>query len=164
MCCRLKLDTRELHNKGGGGLFGSAPLTGSVGVITINLPKIAYLSKGDINEFFNILDEILKASKEGLEEKRKTVEKFTEMGLYPYSRIYLEPIKESTGHYWDNHFNTIGIIGMNEALQMLFNTSIDMGTQKGIDFSVQTMLHIREKLKEFQNENRTPFQSRSYTI
>lgn len=171
MCCRLKLDTRELKNKGGGGLFGSAPLTGSVGVITVNLPRIAYLSKKNINEFYNMLDDILVAAKEGLEEKRKTVEKFTEMGLYPYSKIYLEPIKESFGHYWENHFNTIGIIGMNEALQMLFDPEVDMGTQKGIDFAVQTMLHIREKLKQFQEETghlfnleATPSESTAYSL
>jgi len=170
-CCRLKLDTRELKNKGGGGLFGSAPLTGSVGVITVNLPRIAYLSKKNINEFYNMLDEILVAAKEGLEEKRKTVEKFTEMGLYPYSRIYLEPIKESFGHYWENHFNTVGIIGMNEALQMLFDPEVNMGTQKGIDFAVQTMLHIKEKLKQFQEETghlfnleATPSESTTYSL
>ncbi|MGC9171956.1 ribonucleoside triphosphate reductase [Caldisericum sp.] len=170
MCCRLRLETRELKNKGGG-LFGANPLTGSVGVITINLPRIAYLSNHNINEFYAMLDEILEASKEGLEKKRNAVEKFTEMGLYPYSRIYLEPIKESTGHYWDNHFSTIGIIGMNEALQMLFDRSVHMGTQKGIQFAVDVMLHIREKLKQFQedtghlfNLEATPSESTSYSL
>ncbi|MGC8575555.1 MAG: ribonucleoside triphosphate reductase [Caldisericum sp.] len=170
MCCRLRLETRELKNKGGG-LFGANPLTGSTGVITINLPRIAYLSNHNINEFYAMLDEILEASKEGLEKKRNAVEKFTEMGLYPYSRIYLEPIKESTGHYWDNHFSTIGIIGMNEALQMLFDRSVHMGTQKGIQFAVDVMLHIREKLKQFQedtghlfNLEATPSESTSYSL
>ncbi|MFU2158253.1 ribonucleoside triphosphate reductase [Caldisericum sp. AR60] len=170
MCCRLRLETRELKNKGGG-LFGANPLTGSVGVITINLPRIAYLSNHNINEFYAMLDEILEASKEGLEKKRNAVEKFTEMGLYPYSRIYLESIKESTGHYWDNHFSTIGIIGMNEALQMLFDRSVHMGTQKGIQFAVDVMLHIREKLKQFQedtghlfNLEATPSESTSYSL
>ncbi|BAL80328.1 ribonucleoside triphosphate reductase [Caldisericum exile] len=170
MCCRLRLDTRELKNKGGG-LFGANPLTGSVGVITINLPRIAYLSKHNINEFYKMLDEILEASKEGLEKKRETVEKFTEMGLYPYSRIYLEPIKEETGKFWDNHFSTIGIIGMNEALQMLFDRSIHMGTQKGIQNAVEVMLHIRELLQKFQkdtghlfNLEATPSESTSYSL
>ncbi|MGB9831948.1 MAG: ribonucleoside triphosphate reductase [Caldisericum exile] len=170
MCCRLRLETRELKNKGGG-LFGANPLTGSTGVITINLPRIAYLSNHNINEFYAMLDEILEASKEGLEKKRNAVEKFTEMGLYPYSRIYLESIKESTGHYWDNHFSTIGIIGMNEALQMLFDRSVHMGTQKGIQFAVDVMLHIREKLKQFQedtghlfNLEATPSESTSYSL
>lgn len=171
MCCHLKIETRELRNKGGGGLFGSAPLTGSIGVITINLPRIAYLAKKNINEFYSMLDEILEASKDGLERKREAVEKYTEMGLYPYSKIYLEPIKDFTEHYWDNHFNTIGIIGMNEALQMLFDRSVNMGTQKGINFTVEMMHHIRNKLQEFQRETghlfnleATPAESTSFSL
>jgi len=107
-CCRLKLDVRQLQSKGGG-LFGAAPLTGSVGVVTINLPRLAYLSK-DEGSFFSSLNDVMDAVKEGLEKKREAVERFTEIGLYPYSKIYLEPIKESTGHYWNNHFQLLVLL------------------------------------------------------
>jgi len=108
MCCRLKLDVRQLQSKGGG-LFGAAPLTGSVGVVTINLPRLAYLSKDEVS-FFSSLNDVMDAVKEGLEKKREAVERFTEIGLYPYSKIYLEPIKESTGHYWNNHFQLLVLL------------------------------------------------------
>ncbi|MCI4463829.1 MAG: hypothetical protein JHC30_06650 [Caldisericum sp.] len=169
MCCRLRLETRELKSKGGG-LFGANPLTGSTGVITINMPRIGYLAKSE-EEFFSILDDIMDAAKEGLEKKRETVEKFTEMGLYPYSRIYLDSIKESTGHYWSNHFSTIGLIGMNEALMNFFGINVHMGTQKGIEFAVKVLEHMRNRLRKYQEETdhlfnleATPAESTAYSL
>lgn len=167
MCCRLRLQTKELKNKGGG-LFGANPLTGSIGVITINMPRIGYISKSE-SEFFKMLSEIMEASKDALEAKRKTVEQFTEMGLYPYSKIYLEPIVNSTGHYWDNHFSTIGLVGMNEALLNFVGKSI--ATPEGIEFTIKTLNFMREKLSEFQEETghmynleATPAESTSYSL
>ncbi|MFN3407183.1 MAG: ribonucleoside triphosphate reductase, partial [Caldimicrobium sp.] len=113
MCCRLRLDQRELRKRGGG-LFGANPLTGSIGVVTINLPRIGFLSTCE-EEFFERLEHLLNLAKISLEIKRKVIEDFTEKGLYPYSKVYLEGIKKGTGRYWSNHFSTIGIVGMNEA-------------------------------------------------
>lgn len=167
MCCRLKLDVRELKNKGGG-LFGANPLTGSVGVITINLPRIGYLSRTE-EDFFITLADIMEASKEALEAKRKTVEQFTEMGLYPYSRIYLDPIKKVTGRYWDNHFSTIGLVGMNEALENFSGENIT--TEEGICFTIKVLKFMREMLEKFQEETghmynleATPAESTSYSL
>jgi anaerobic ribonucleoside-triphosphate reductase len=167
MCCRLKLDVRELKNKGGG-LFGANPLTGSIGVITINMPKIGYLSKSE-EEFFSKLSQIMDASRDALEEKRKTVEKFTEQGLYPYSKVYLDSIKTSSGHYWDNHFSTIGLIGMNEALVNFLRE--DLSTKQGIDFTIKTLKFMRSKLEKYQEETghmynleATPAESTAYSL
>ncbi len=140
----------------------------SIGVITINIPRIGYVSKSE-DEFFKTLSEIMEASKDALEAKRKTVEQFTEMGLYPYSRIYLEPIINSTGHYWDNHFSTIGIVGMNEAL--LNYIGKDITTPEGVEFTIKTLNFMRAKLSEFQEETghmynleATPAESTSYSL
>ncbi len=114
MCCRLRLDNRELRKRGGG-LFGSNPLTGSIGVVTINLPRIGYLAKNE-KDFFARLTQLMDLAKDALKIKRKTLEYFTEKGLYPYSAFYLRNLKQATGKYWKNHFSTIGIIGMNEAV------------------------------------------------
>jgi ribonucleoside-triphosphate reductase len=111
MCCRLRLDVTELRKRGGG-LFGSNPLTGSIGVFTINLPRIGYLSRTK-EEFFARLKKIAEVGKTSLEIKRKVIEQQTEGGLYPYSAVYLRDVKKRTGQYWANHFNTICIIGMN---------------------------------------------------
>lgn len=169
MCCRLRLDTKELRKKGGG-LFGASPLTGSIGVITINLPRIAYLSNTE-EEFFSMLDHVMDKCRDGLEAKRKTLEKYTAMGLYPYSRIYLEPVYNATGQYWSNHFSTIGIVGMNEALMNLFGTDVNMGTEKGIAFAVKVLNYMRDKLVQFQEETEhmynleaTPAESTSYSL
>jgi anaerobic ribonucleoside-triphosphate reductase len=168
MCCRLRLNTKELRSKGGG-LFGANPLTGSIGVITINLPRLAYLANKDTSKFYEMLDDILTATKDGLEEKRKALEHLTDHGLYPYSRIYLEPVKTSSGEWWNNHFGTIGIIGMNEALQMLLG--VNMGDDEGIKFATEVMNHIREKIQEYQAETghmfnleATPSESTSYDL
>ena len=114
MCCRLRLDNRELRRRGGG-LFGSNPLTGSIGVVTLNLPRAAYLADSK-EAFFTRIGELMRLAYESLEIKRKQLERFTEEGLYPYSRYYLGAIRERRGNYWDNHFSTIGLLGMNEAV------------------------------------------------
>ncbi len=167
MCCRLRLDVKELRKKGGG-LFGADPLTGSIGVITIDMPRIGYLSKTK-EEFFGKVSEIMDAAKEGLMVKRKTIERFTEEGLYPYSKVYLKPIKESSGSYWGNHFSTIGIVGMNEAL--LNFMGVNMGTENGIRFTLELMKFMREKMQKFQEETgtlfnleATPSESTSYSL
>lgn len=169
LCCRLRLNTKELRNKGGG-LFGASPLTGSIGVITINLPRIAYLSNTE-EEFFSMLSHVMDKCRDGLEAKRKTLEKYTAMGLYPYSRIYLEPVYNATGQYWSNHFSTIGIVGMNEALKNFFGNDVDMGTEKGIAFAVKVLNFMRDKLVQYQEETEhmynleaTPAESTSYSL
>ncbi len=148
MCCRLRLDNRELRKRGGG-LFGANPLTGSLGVVTINLPRIAYLSK-DKEEFKSRLVELMDLAKDSLELKRKIVEKFSEDKLYPYSSFYLEQIKERFGTYWQNHFSTIGINGMNEASLNLLGK--DIASPEGQEFAEEILVFMREKLMDFQNE------------
>jgi ribonucleoside-triphosphate reductase len=147
MCCRLRLDNRELRKRGGG-LFGANPLTGSLGVVTINLARIGYLAK-DKTEFFERLGRLMDLAKESLEIKRKIIERFTDTGLYPYSKFYLHDIYERFGTYWQNHFNTIGINGMNEALLNL--TGENMATPEGKKFALETMDFMRERLMDYQN-------------
>lgn len=115
MCCRLLLDKRELYNKGGGGLFGAGANTGSIGVVSINMPRIGYLSKTK-KEFFDRLGYLMDLAKESLEIKRKTIENYIQKGLYPYSKFYLSGVKKIRGAYYANHFSTIGPNGMNEAI------------------------------------------------
>jgi len=167
MCCRLRIDNRELRKRGGG-LFGANPLTGSLGVVTVNLPRIGYLAK-DEGEFFERLDELVELAKDSLEIKRRSVEKFTENGLYPYSRHYLRYIKQSFGKYWKNHFSTIGLIGMNEALLNLLG--FDISSREGKDFSIRVLSFMREKLLDFQEETgniynleATPAEGASYRL
>ncbi|MFA6240845.1 MAG: ribonucleoside triphosphate reductase [Candidatus Hydrogenedentales bacterium] len=148
MCCRLRLDTTELRKRGGG-LFGSNPLTGSVGVVTINLPRIGYLSKSR-KEFFERLEIMAQVAKTSLEIKRKIIEHQTERGLYPYSAHYLGQSKIRTGEYWHNHFSTIGIVGMNEALENLMET--DIGSPEGQAFSMEVMEFLRNMLVKMQDE------------
>ena len=148
MCCRLRLDVSELRKRGGG-LFGSNPLTGSIGVVTLNLPRIGYLAS-DENEYFSLLSKYCDLAKESLEIKRKVVENQTEKGLYPYSAYYLRKVKERTGGYWSNHFNTIGIIGMNESLKNFLNC--DITTDEGQKFALKVMHYLRQKMVEYQQE------------
>ncbi|NPA58713.1 MAG: ribonucleoside triphosphate reductase [Aquificae bacterium] len=148
MCCRLRLDVRELRKRGGG-LFGANPLTGSIGVVTINLPRLGYLSKNE-EEFMDRLNYLLELAKESLETKRKFLEELTEKGLYPYSKFYLRSIKAQTGEYWKNHFSTIGIIGMNEACINLFGESI--ADKRGKEFAEKVLDFINQKLVKFQLE------------
>lgn len=148
MCCRLRLDTTQLKIRGGG-LFASNPLTGSIGVVTINMPRIGYLAK-DKAEFFNRLANQMELAKESLEIKRKILERLTDQGLYPYSKFYLRDIKSRSGNYWVNHFSTIGLIGLNEACLNLLHTPIS--SHEGRDFAIETLNFMREKLSIFQQE------------
>jgi len=148
MCCRLRLDNRELRKRGGG-LFGANPLTGSLGVVTINLARLGYLSRSQ-EEFKEKLLHTMELSKESLEIKRKIIEKFTDDRLYPYSMYYLENIYQRFGTYWKNHFSTIGINGMNEAVLNLMGK--DISTPEGHGFAAEILDLMREKLMDFQNE------------
>jgi len=153
MCCRLRLNTKELQIRGGG-LFGSNPLTGSIGVVTINLPRIGYLAKNE-KEFINHLNDLMDLAKESLEIKRKIVEQFTTKGLYPYSKFFLRKIKQRFDKYWTNHFSTIGLIGMNEACLNLLNTNI--ATEAGEKFSSYVLDFMREKLSIYQEETQNHY-------
>lgn len=148
MCCRLRLDNRELYKRGGG-LFGSSPKTGSIGVVTINLPRIGYNSKTK-KDFLNRLEHLMELAKESLEIKRKALDNFMEKGLYPYSRHYLQDVKKMRDSYFGNHFSTIGIIGMNEALLNFLGENIT--TEKGRKFAVEILDFMREKMIKFQEE------------
>ncbi len=148
MCCRLRLDNRELRKRGGG-LFGANPLTGSIGVVTLNLARIGYLAK-DKKEFKETVSRLMELAKESLEIKRKIIEKFTNDRLYPYSVFYLSDIKEHFGSYWKNHFSTIGLNGMNEAALNLLGK--DLSTDEGHAFAGEILDFMREKLMDFQNE------------
>ncbi|MGL4208673.1 MAG: ribonucleoside triphosphate reductase, partial [Candidatus Adiutrix sp.] len=148
MCCRLRLDNRELRKRGGG-LFGANPLTGSVGVVTINLPRLGYLSQNE-EEFLMRLDELIDLAKDSLVIKRKELERFTDGGLYPYTTFYLRSIKAATGQYWTNHFSTIGVVGANEAGLNLFGE--DITSETGRAFSLRVLTHMRQRLAQIQEE------------
>jgi len=148
MCCRLRIDTRKLKKRGGG-LFGSNPLTGSVGVTTINMPRLGYLSKSK-KEFKERLERLMVLARNSLEIKRKTLEKLTDKGLYPYSRYYLSGIKKRFNQWWKNHFSTIGLVGMNEACLNLFGE--DIASEKSRKFALEILDFMRKKLIEFQKE------------
>ncbi len=148
MCCRLRLDTRELKKRGGG-LFGANPLTGSIGVVTLNLPRLGYLCK-DEDELFERLSYLLELAKNSLEIKRKVIERLTERGLYPYARYYLRNVHERFGEYWKNHFSTIGVIGMNECCLNFLGE--DIGTKDGVLFAEKILDFIRTNLERFQEE------------
>jgi len=169
MCCRLRLDLKQLAKRGGG-LFGSNPLTGSIGVVTINMPRIAYLS-GTEREFFERLEKLMEIAKESLIIKRKIIEKLTDTGLYPYSRHYLREIKKRFGEYWKNHFSTIGLIGMNEACLNFEPCKCTVGDEKGRKFALRVFDFMREKLLKFQEEEgdnynleATPAEGTSYSL
>ena len=148
MCCRLRIDNRQLEYRGGG-LFGSNPMTGSVGVVTINLPRLALKSK-DEAEFRAGLEHLMEQAKESLEVKRKTLERLTDANLYPYTKFYLRDIKKRFNQYWKNHFSTIGLIGMNEASLNLLG--VDIGNEEGKAFAERTLDYMRETLLAFQKE------------
>jgi anaerobic ribonucleoside-triphosphate reductase len=167
MCCRLRLDNRELLKRGGG-LFGANPLTGSIGVVTINLPRIGYMSNVKSEFYANLIEQIQLALK-SLSVKRKVLEKFTDQQLYPYSKFYLREVKSGTGRYWKYHFSTIGIIGMNEAC--LNFLSEDITTEHGQQFSLEVMDFIRDHLSKVQQETgeifnleATPAEGTSYRL
>jgi ribonucleoside-triphosphate reductase len=161
MCCRLQLDKRELRKRGGG-LFGSDELTGSIGVVTINLPRIGYLAK-DKTDFFDRLTGLMNLAKESLVIKRKVVNRFLETGLFPYTRRYLSTL--------DNHFNTIGLVGMNECLLNFLGKDVTIATEQGRDFALSVLRFMRNKLADFQEETgelfnleATPAESTSYRL
>ncbi len=167
MCCRLRLDMTELHNRGGG-LFGAGALTGSIGVVTINMPRLGYLSKTK-KEFFERLSHLMDLAKESLELKRKVIENYIDKGLYPYSRHYLSNVKKARGQYYGNHFSTIGLSGMNEMLMNFLGENI--ASKKGRVFALEVMNFMRERMVEFQRETgniynleATPAESTSYRL
>jgi ribonucleoside-triphosphate reductase len=146
MCCRLRLSNKELHKRGGA-LFGSNPLTGSVGVVTLNLPRCGHTTKTK-EELFERIERLARLAKESLEIKRVIIEQQTENDLYPYSKVYLQGIKEKTGKYWANHFSTIGILGAHEMCVNFFGEGID----KHNDFVIEVMEFLRGLMLEFQEE------------
>lgn len=149
MCCRLRLDNRELRKRGGG-LFGANPLTGSIGVVTINLPRIAHLSQGSEEAFFDRLERLMDLAKNSLEIKRKALENFTENNLYPYTKYYLSAIYERNRKFWLNHFSTIGLIGMNETCLNMLNA--DIASIEGKEFTVKVLEFMRDRIMGFQEE------------
>ncbi len=148
MCCRLRIDNRELRKRGGG-FFGANPLTGSIGVVTLNIPRVGYLSR-DEDEFFERIGNLMDVAKSSLEIKRKVLEGFTDNGLYPYSKRYLRHVKEAFGKYWKNHFSTIGIVGVNEAVLNLLGQ--DIASKEGQAFAVKTLMFMRKRISEYQEE------------
>ena len=167
MCCRLRIDNRELEKRGGG-LFGSNPLTGSIGVVTINMPRIGYLSQTE-DEFIARLEKLMFTAKESLETKRKVLEHFTDRNLYPYTKYYLRDVKSRFGEYWKNHFATIGLVGMNEACLNLLEKNI--GSPEGQTFAQHVLDFMRDRLIEYQKETgnnynleSTPAEGTSYRL
>ena len=167
MCCRLRLDNRELRKRGGG-LFGANPLTGSIGVVTINLPRLGFLATSE-EDFFLRLDKLVHLAKDSLVIKRKILERFTEGGLYPYTTFYLRDVKLRTNKFWTNHFSTIGIVGMNEACLNLLGEGITTST--GQDFALRTLGYLRSLLSQIQEETgdffnleATPAEGTSYRL
>ena len=161
MCCRLRLDLRELRKKSGG-FFGSGESTGSIGVVTINLPRIAYLAK-DESDFYKHLDHMMDISARSLDTKRTVITKLLDEGLYPYTRRYLGT--------FDNHFSTIGLIGMNEACLNAKWLGVSIGDPKAQAFSKNVLNHMREKLSDYQEEygalfnlEATPAESTTYRL
>jgi ribonucleoside-triphosphate reductase len=161
MCCRLQLDKRELRKRGGG-LFGSDELTGSIGVVTINLPRIGYLAANK-DDFYQRLDRLMILAKESLKIKRKAVSRLLEGGLFPYTRRYLNNL--------DNHFNTIGLVGMNECLLNFLGKEVSIATGQGRSFALEVLTFMRKRLADFQEETgelfnleATPAESTSYRL
>ncbi|MBN2384417.1 ribonucleoside triphosphate reductase [bacterium] len=167
MCCRLRIDNREVLRRGGS-LFGANPLTGSIGVVTMNMPRLGYLSRTE-QEFMQRLDQLMVIARSSLEIKRKILERYTDKNLYPYSQYYLRRVKERFGSYWQNHFATIGLIGMNEACRNLYNCSI--ADQQGQQFTLRVMDFMHTKIRQFQEETgnlynleATPAESTGYRL
>lgn len=149
MCCRLRLDQKELRKRGGG-LFGSNPQTGSIGVVTVNMARLGYVSTSE-DDFFSRLEHLMELGKESLEIKRKTIERFTDLGLYPYSKFYLRQVHQRFNQYWKNHFATIGLLGMNESIKN-FMPGEDITSEKGKVFAIKVLDFMRDKLEEYQEE------------
>ena len=167
MCCRLRLDNRELRKRGGG-LFGANPLTGSVGVVTINLPRVGFRATSE-DDFYFRLGQIMDVARTSLEIKRKVLEQHTEEGLYPYSRHYLRSVYECFGSHWANHFSTIGIVGMNECCENFIGVGISH--PQGKSFAKAVLTFMRRKLQDYQDESghlfnleATPAESANYRL
>ena len=161
MCCRLRLDLRELRKKSGG-FFGSGESTGSVGVVTINMPRIAYLAK-DKDDFFKRLDHLMDISARSLHTKREVITRLLDNGLYPYTKHYLGT--------FNNHFSTIGLVGMNEACLNAKWLQKDLTNQEAVDFTKEVLNHMRNKLSDYQeqygdlyNLEATPAESTTYRL
>lgn len=159
MCCRLQLDKRELRNRGGG-LFGSDEFTGSIGVVTINLPRIGYLSTSREN-YFRQIDHYMDIARDSLEIKRKVISKLMDQGLFPYTKRYLR--------HWNNHFSTIGLIGMNESVLNFLGK--DLTCQSSMNFAMEVLTYMRERLTMYQQETghlynleATPGEGTSYRL
>src|SRR5574344_955648 len=143
MCCRLQLDLRELLKRGGG-LFGSAEMTGSIGVVTINMARLGYLYKNNTKGLYARIEELMDLAKDSLERKRIFVKEMYDRGLYPYTKRYLP--------HFNNHFSTIGVNGINEMLKNFFtNETIDLSNEKGIEFTIDLLDFMRTKMLEYQD-------------
>lgn len=167
MCCRLRLDLRKLEKRGGG-LFGANPMTGSIGVVTMNMPRLGFFAT-DEADFIARLDRMMEFAKTSLEIKRKVLEQFTDADLYPYTKYYLRSIKQRHDQYWKNHFSTIGLVGMNEACVNLLG--VDIGEPAGVAFAAKVLKHMRDRLQVFQEETgnmynleATPAEGTSYRL
>lgn len=167
MCCRLRLDVSKLVHRGGG-LFGASPLTGSIGVVTINLPRLGYQAENEA-DFLKKLDNLMDLAKASLEMKRKALEQLTDQNLYPYSSFYLREVKKKSGSWWANHFSTIGLVGLNEAAVNHLGVGLDQA--KGAAFGLRVLDHMRERLSAYQKETglhfnleATPAESTSYRL
>jgi len=143
MCCRLQLDLKELKKRGGG-LFGSSEMTGSIGVVTIAAARIGYMHRGDKEAFLKRIDHLMNLAKTSLEMKRKEIQLWMDRGLFPFTKRYL-------GHL-NNHFSTIGINGLNEAIRNFTDDAKDITSDFGQEFAVEVLEHMRDKLAEFQEE------------
>ena len=167
MCCRLRLDNKELLKRGGG-LFGSNPLTGSIGVVTLNMPRVGYKSK-TLEEYLERVTDLVGLAKRSLLIKRDVIEQLTQSGLYPYSKYYLDSVHQAFGEYWANHFNTIGLVGLNESLLNFMGK--DIGTEEGRKTALIILNHMRDLLIKAQEETgqlfnleATPAESTSYRL
>ncbi|MEI6210281.1 MAG: ribonucleoside triphosphate reductase [bacterium] len=167
MCCRLRLDKRELEKRGGG-LFGANPQTGSIGVVTINMPRLGYLAQ-DEKEFFARLNGLMVIARNSLEIKRKVLEQFTEQNLYPYTKYYLRNVQARHQSFWRNHFSTIGLVGVNEAAVGLLGKGV--GTPEGKAFAARVLDFMRDRLADYQvetgnfyNLEATPAEGTSYRL
>ena len=148
MCCRLRLDVRSLDRRGGG-LFGANPLTGSIGVVTINMAAMGFQASSQ-EDFLQRLERTMEIARTSLESKRKVLEHFASQGLYPYTRYYLRNIKKRDGRYWSNHFSTIGLIGMNEACLNLLGQ--DLSSSRSVEFTARVLDFMKERLLTFQEQ------------
>ena len=147
LCCRLRIDLNGTLYKRGGGLFGSGVKTGSIGVVTINLPRIGYIAE-DEEQFLEILTGLMWKAHDSLEIKRELIEDLSDRGLYPYSSLYLQDTKDGSGGYWTNHFSTIGLIGMNDALYNM--TGDNIMSEEGHEFAVRVLEHMRDVISSLQ--------------